>query len=104
MWNGTAAVVIDAASPAKEQKTILLVLGLCPAYSDLEIAVMQSLQYGGNDFTSSILNLSSVQWAGNACYTCRVSSIKQATVQVRIRACPAWSGTAVVVIDAASPV
>ena len=37
-------------------------------------------------------------------YTCRVCSIEQANIQVAMRACPAWSGTEVVVIDAASQV
>ena len=61
---------------------------------------MQNLQYRASDFTSSIGNVSSVEWAAINCDICRVSSIEQAVIQVVLGR---WSGTEVVVIDAASP-
>ena len=65
---------------------------------------MQSLQYRANDYTSSIWNRSSVKRAGSGCYTCRVSNIEQATITVVLGTCPAWSGPAVAVTRAESPI
>ena len=100
---GSACYICYVSS--REQSTIPVVLGTCPAWIEPAVVVISAAYPDrASDYTSSIGNVSCMERDGSDCFTCSVSSKEQATMSVVLGTCPAWSGRAVLVIHVVSPV